>query len=137
MGSLTTTVRNCGRGIDCLVFDAENFGDRAADLQGVFQASFFSALVQARWGGLALADTFDPAPLVARSVPRTSTVVYTGGTTGPKGVLMTHRVWQAMTWIQMSEWEFPEEIRLAVVTPLSHAALSLVAPVMLSEAHFM
>ena len=41
-----------------------------------------------------------------------------------------------MTWIQMSEWEFPEEIRLAVVTPLSHAALSLVAPVMLSGGAF-
>ena len=57
------------------------------------------------------------------------TVVYTGGTTGrPKGVLMTHRVWQAMTWIQMAEWEFPDDLRLAIATPLSHAAMSLVAP---------
>jgi fatty-acyl-CoA synthase len=49
---------------------------------------------------------------------------------------MSHRVWQAMTWIQMSEWEFPEELRIAVATPLSHAAMSLVAPVLLSGGAF-
>ena len=64
-------------------------------------------------------------------------IVYTGGTTGrPKGVLMTHRVWQAMTWIQMAEWEFPDELRIAIATPLSHAAMSLVAPVLLSGGAF-
>ncbi|MEZ5298480.1 MAG: hypothetical protein R2697_20065 [Ilumatobacteraceae bacterium] len=31
-----------------------------------------------------------------------------------------------MTWIQMSEWEFPGEIRVALPTPLSHAATSVV-----------
>ena len=127
--------------IDCLVFDAENFGDRAADLQRRFPSLILLGFGPSEVGEdyLALADTFDPAPLVAPEVSAEDlcTVVYTGGTTGrPKGVLMTHRVWQAMTWIQMSEWEFPEEIRLAVVTPLSHAALSLVAPVMLSGGAF-
>ena len=65
------------------------------------------------------------------------TIVYTGGTTGrPKGVLMSHRVWQAMTWIQMAEWEFPDDLRIAIATPLSHAAMSLVAPVLLSGGAF-
>ena len=49
---------------------------------------------------------------------------------------MTHRVWQAMTWIQMAEWEFPTDLRLAIATPLSHAAMSLVAPVLLSGGAF-
>ena len=49
---------------------------------------------------------------------------------------MTHRVWQAMTWIQMAEWEFPDELRIAIATPLSHAAMSLVAPVLLSGGAF-
>ena len=88
---------------------------------------------------MALADQFDPAPLVAPDVGLDDlcTVVYTGGTTGrPKGVLMTHRVWQAMTWIQMAEWEFPDDLRIAIATPLSHAAMSLVAPVLLSGGAF-
>ena len=69
---------------------------------------------------MALADQFEPAPLVAPDVGLDDlcTVVYTGGTTGrPKGVLMTHRVWQAMTWIQMAEWEFPDDLRIAIATP--------------------
>jgi len=41
-----------------------------------------------------------------------------------------------MTWIQMAEWEFPEEIRIALPTPLSHAALSVVAPVLLAGGAF-
>jgi fatty-acyl-CoA synthase len=49
---------------------------------------------------------------------------------------MSHRVWQAMTWIQMSEWEFPADLRIAIATPLSHAAMSLVAPVLLSGGAF-
>ncbi len=88
---------------------------------------------------LALADEFEPAPLVAPDVGLDDlcTIVYTGGTTGrPKGVLMSHRVWQAMTWIQMAEWEFPDELRMAIATPLSHAAMSLVAPVLLSGGAF-
>ena len=49
---------------------------------------------------------------------------------------MPHRVWQAMTWIQMAEWEFPDDLRIAIATPLSHAAMSLVAPVLLSGGAF-
>ncbi len=88
---------------------------------------------------LALADQFAPETLVAPDVHLEDlcTVVYTGGTTGrSKGVLMTQRVWQAMTWIQLAEWEFPSELRIAVPTPLSHAALSLLAPVLISGGAF-
>lgn len=127
--------------IECLVFDAENFSDRAADLKKRFPRLTLLGFGPSDAGEdyLALADGFSPAPLTAPNVSAEDlcTIVYTGGTTGrPKGVLMTHRVWQSMTWTQMSEWEFPSEIRLAVVTPLSHAALSLVAPVMLSGGAF-
>lgn len=90
-------------------------------------------------GYLVLADQFEPARLEPPDVGAEDlcTVVYTGGTTGrPKGVLMTHRVWQAMTWIQMAEWEFPQALRMAIATPLSHAAMSLVAPVLVSGGAF-
>jgi fatty-acyl-CoA synthase len=41
-----------------------------------------------------------------------------------------------MTWIQMTEWEFPNPLRIAIASPLSHAALSLVAPVLLHGGAF-
>ena len=127
--------------IDCLVFDADNFTDRARELKAQYPGLELLGFGPNDVGEdyLALADTFEPGPLVAPDVHPQDlcTVVYTGGTTGrPKGVLMTHRVWQAMTWIQMTEWEFPKDLRMAIVSPLSHAALSLVAPVLLSGGAF-
>jgi len=127
--------------IDCLVFDTANFTERAREL-----GEQFPNLVLLGFGPndaghdfLALAESFEPTALVRPDVHLDDlcTVVYTGGTTGrPKGVLMSHRVWQSMTWIQMSEWEFPGEIRVALPTPLSHAALSVVSPVLLSGGAF-
>ncbi len=127
--------------IDCLVFDAAHFDHRAAELRDRFPHLILLGFGPNEAGEdyLALADEFEPGPLEPPelSADDLCTIVYTGGTTGrPKGVLMSHRVWQSMTWIQMSEWEFPDEIRIAVPTPLSHAALSLVAPVMLSGGAF-
>ena len=127
--------------IECLVFDAANFTERARELKVQFPDLILLGFGPNDVGDdfLALADQFEPTPLVAPDVglDDVCTVVYTGGTTGrPKGVLMTHRVWQAMTWIQMAEWEFPDELRIAIATPLSHAALSLVAPVLLSGGAF-
>ena len=40
------------------------------------------------------------------------------------------------TAIQMAEWEFPTPLRIAVATPLSHAALSLLAPVLTAGGAF-
>lgn len=127
--------------IDVLVYDTQHFTERAREL-----GEQFPDLVLLGFGPndaghdfMALADTFEPAPLEAPDLHLDDlcTVVYTGGTTGrPKGVLMSQRVWQSMTWIQMSEWEFPDEIRVALPTPLSHAALSVVAPVLLSGGAF-
>ena len=127
--------------IECLVFDADNFTERARELKAQYPDLTLLGFGPNDVGAdfLALADTFEPAPLVAPDVSLDDlcTVVYTGGTTGrPKGVLMTHRVWQAMTWIQMAEWEFPDDLRIAIATPLSHAALSLLAPVLLSGGAF-
>jgi fatty-acyl-CoA synthase len=142
MGSLADHAYAIGDAeIECLVFDADYFTERARELKAQFPHLTLLGFGPNDVGDdyLALADQFEPLPLVAPDVHPEDlcTVVYTGGTTGrPKGVLMTHRVWQAMTWIQMAEWEFPEDLRLAIATPLSHAAMSLVAPVLLSGGAF-
>lgn len=127
--------------IECLVFDASQFAERAAELKAQHPHLTLLGFGPSEHAPdyLALADTYLPAPMVPAEVHAEDlcTVVYTGGTTGrPKGVLMPHRVWQAMTWIQMAEWEFPTSLRIAVPTPLSHAALSLVAPVLLAGGTF-
>ena len=142
MGSLADHAYAVGDAeIECLVFDADNFSGRARELKSQYPNLTLLGFGPNDVGEdyLALADTFEPGPLVAPDVGPDDlcTVVYTGGTTGrPKGVLMPHRVWAAMTWIQMTEWELPAELRIAVATPLSHAALSLVAPVLLSGGAF-
>ena len=127
--------------IDCLVFDSDYFSDRASELKALYPKVQFLGFGPNSVGlnYMAEADKFQPLPLVAPDVQSEDlcTVVYTGGTTGrPKGVLMPHRVWQAMTWIQMTEWEFPKQLRIAIATPLSHAAMSLVAPVLMSGGAF-
>ncbi|MEO6653469.1 MAG: AMP-binding protein [Ilumatobacteraceae bacterium] len=127
--------------IACLVIDVDNFAQRAADL-----ADRFPELVVLGFGPsdvgddyLALAATFEPRPLVAPAVTPGDlcTLAYTGGTTGlPKGVLLPHRVWANLTFIQMAEWEFPADVRMLVATPLSHAAMTLLGPVLLHGGTF-
>ena len=128
MGSLADHAYVIGDAeIECLVFDAANFTERARELQAQYPHITLLGFGPSDMGDdcsaddyLALADTFEPEPLVAPDVGPEDlcTVVYTGGTTGrPKGVLMTHRVWAAMTWIQMTEWEFPDPLRIAIVSP--------------------
>jgi fatty-acyl-CoA synthase len=59
-------------------------------------------------------------------------LAYTGGTTGkPKGVMGTHRAGAAMTQIQMSEWQWPTEVRHLICTPLSHAGAAFFVPALL------
>ncbi len=124
-----------------LVFEPEHFSQRAAQLQQRHPDLTLLGLGPNDLGVdyLAGAAAFEPQPLTPPDVGPEDlcTIVYTGGTTGhPKGVMMSHRVWAAMTWIQMAEWEFPAELRMLVATPLSHAALSLLAPVLLSGGAF-
>ena len=61
-----------------------------------------------------------------------SGLAYTGGTTGkPKGVMSTYRSAATMTMIQMAEWQWPEEVRFLIATPLSHAGAAFFVPTLL------
>ena len=122
--------------IDTLVYDASVFEDVAAALQqkvaGLKNLLAFGP-TDVGEDYLALAATFSPQPLVAPEVDPEdiASITFTGGTTGkPKGVMSPYRVTAYMTQIQMTEWEFPEELRMLIATPLSHAAAAFFIPVL-------
>ena len=56
-------------------------------------------------------------------------ITYTGGTTGkPKGVVGTSAAMSTMTQIQLAEWEWPEDPKFLMCTPLSHAGAAFFVP---------
>ena len=80
------------------------------------------------------AEAFDPEPLEARLLPgdHMVSITYTGGTTGkPKGVVGMSQTMNTMTSIQLAEWEWPEEPRFLMCTPLSHAGAAFFVPVVI------
>ncbi|GAA3831849.1 fatty-acid--CoA ligase FadD8 [Nocardioides panacisoli] len=81
-----------------------------------------------------VAATFEPQPLTAALLEpgHITSITYTGGTTGkPKGVIGTVRAFSTMAQVQMAEWEWPEEPRFLMCTPLSHAGAAFFVPVVL------
>ena len=121
-------------GIETLIYDPTMFEGRAKELkEKVPGLKHLLAFGPSEIGKDydALASTFAPQPLVAPEITPEdlNTIVYTGGTTGrPKGVLQPFRSGAYMTMVQMAEWEFPEEIRFLIATPLSHAAAAVFVP---------
>ncbi|RLQ23391.1 acyl-CoA synthetase [Seongchinamella sediminis] len=122
--------------IDTLVFDAPVFAEVATALrQRVPGLKNLLGFGPNEVGDdyLALAQGFSPQPLVAPDIDAEdiASVNFTGGTTGkPKGVMSPHRVSAYMTQIQLAEWEFPDELRMLMATPLSHAAAAFFIPVL-------
>lgn len=129
-------------GIDALIYDPTLFEQRAQALQkkvpGLKHLLAFGP-TDAGVDYLALADSFSPQDLtVATAEPdHIASIGYTGGTTGkPKGVAHSLRSSAYMTMIQMAEWEFPDELRMLIATPLSHAAAAFFVPVLLKGGAF-
>ncbi|WP_167106526.1 fatty-acid--CoA ligase FadD8 [Mycobacterium sp. DL592] len=80
---------------------------------------------------IAEAAKYTPKPLVAADLPpdHVGGMAYTGGTTGkPKGVLGTAQSITTMTTVQLAEWEWPENPRFLMCTPLSHAGAAFFVP---------
>ena len=139
LGSLDDHAYICNdAGIETLVYDPTLFGQRAQELKERVPSlknllAFGPSDSGDDYG--ALADGFEPQPLVAADVDpeSVSSLIYTGGTTGkPKGVMAAARSAAYMTMIQMAEWEWPEEIRMLIATPLSHAAAAVFVPTLMN-----
>jgi fatty-acyl-CoA synthase len=123
-------------GIDTLIFDPV-FAERAQQLrERIPGLNRLLSYGQADVGEnlVALAKSFKPEPLVSPDVDPEdlSALAYTGGTTGkPKGVMNTYRGSALMAQIMASEWQWPDEVRHLVCTPLSHAGSSMFVPLLL------
>jgi acyl-CoA synthetase (AMP-forming)/AMP-acid ligase II len=121
--------------IETLVFDPM-FAERAAAIGERMPNLRLLSLGPCEVGEdlIALAAQYDAGPISAPTVdPDTvAGLAYTGGTTGkPKGVMGTYRSGATMTMIQMAEWEWPEEVRFLICTPLSHAGAAFFIPTLL------
>ena len=124
--------------IDILVFDAERYGERAAELAerspGLRLAAFGpSPLAQDL---CKLVEGFKPERLVAPKVGPSGIMRlgYSGGTTGkPKSLASVQRVGLATLSIMMAEWEWPNPPRMLACTPLSHAGAALFLPTLLKN----
>lgn len=99
-------------------------------------------------GGFSVVDLtaeaakYEPEPLTAANLAPdyVNGLSYTGGTTGkPKGVMMTTQATTTMTTIQLAEWEWPENPRFLMLTPLSHAGAAYFLPTVIKggELHVM
>lgn len=78
------------------------------------------------------AASYESTPLAAADLPpdHIGGLTYTGGTTGkPKGVIGTTQSITTMTTVQLAEWEWPENPRFLMCTPLSHAGAAFFTPV--------
>ena len=120
-----------------LVFDADYFAIRAADIQARAPVLRHLLSLGASAAGMdlnSLAARFDLTTLVA---PHTVgddiyRLSYSGGTTGrSKAIVNTHRMGLALLTIQLAEWEWPDDIRQLVCAPLSHAGAAMFLPTLL------
>jgi fatty-acyl-CoA synthase len=123
---------------DVLVFDAGRFTERAAELAerapGVKLIAFGKSPLAADLTELAAG--FAAGPLAAPQVDG-STIAqlrYSGGTTGkPKALSTTLRSSIACLSIILSEWEWPNPLRVLACSPLSHAGSAMVLPTLLKQ----
>ena len=123
--------------IDLLVYDADHFEDIAAQMKERAPRIAHFIAIGAEGVGASintLAEAYQPQPLIAPPANPNdmARIAYSGGTTGkPKGIMVTHRTMVTSTMIQLTEWEWPAEIRHLVCAPLSHAGASVLTAILL------
>ena len=124
--------------VDILIFDAERYSDRAAELAQRLPGLRLIAFGRSPLAEdlCVLAERFKPERLVAPKVGPSGVMRlgYSGGTTGkPKSLASIQRVGLATLSIMMAEWEWPSPLRILTCTPLSHAGAALFLPTLLKN----
>jgi fatty-acyl-CoA synthase len=119
-------------GLKTLLFDARSYTERAFQLR---DAGVEKLIALGEAPGcidlLEWSQQFTPKPLVPpvagpNDMCRLS---YSGGTTGePKAIIGTYLSLLTKTTIQLTEWEWPQDIRQLICAPLSHAGGAMVLP---------
>lgn len=122
-----------------LIFDAERFGERAAELAKQSPPGMKLIALGASPAAedlCKLAARFAPAPLVAPKVEGSGIVrfSYSGGTTGkPKALATNQRTSLAVFQIMLAEWEWPNPLRVLSCAPLSHAGGAMLLPTLMKQ----
>ncbi len=128
--------------IEVLIFDAERYADRAAEI-----AAKVPGLRLLGFDDNALGDNltriaagFSPATLIPAVVDGDDVMRlgYSGGTTGkPKALASVQRTGLVTVQLMMSDWEWPNPPRVLSCTPLSHAGAALFLPTLLKNGTMM
>ena len=122
--------------IDTLIYDEQHYEDMARTLQQRRPALRHLISIAPDGTGQAITDlaqSFQAAPLVAPAVDpdAMARIAYSGGTTGkPKGIVCTHRNIAATALLQLTAWEWPDEIRHLICAPLSHAGAAVTTTIL-------
>ncbi len=119
-------------GLTTLVFDAAGYAERARELGNLGIVCPIALGETPNVPNLiALARSYVPATLIAPRIRSHDMcrLSYSGGTTGePKAIIGTYLSLLTKTMIQLTEWEWPSEIRQLICAPLSHAGGAMVLP---------
>lgn len=122
--------------IDLLVYD-DYFEETAQELKRRAPGLRHLVAIGDEGAGISLerlSASIQPQELVAPNVDQDALarIAYSGGTTGkPKGIITTHRGIVTSTLIQLTEWEWPKEIRHLICAPLSHAGASVLTTILM------
>ncbi|WP_257547113.1 AMP-binding protein [Sphingopyxis sp. DBS4] len=119
--------------LDALAFDPDHYCDIAAELAARFPDlqlfSFGPAQIGIDIGALAAEVEPQPLSIRDRDPEAIERLAYSGGTTGrPKGIMLSRRALATTYAIQLSEWEWPAEVRALLCAPLSHSGSALLVP---------
>jgi fatty-acyl-CoA synthase len=122
--------------IDTLVFDADHYESVAAELAArAPRLKHLLAMGKSQVGKdiVAASRAFTPRQLIAKPANPADLlrIVYSGGTTGKsKGIMCSHLSATTSTMIQLTEWEWPSEIRHLICAPLSHAGAAVLTTIL-------
>ncbi|WP_408587928.1 AMP-binding protein [Novosphingobium sp.] len=87
---------------------------------------------------VALADGMSAEPIDIEAQPGDiSQLLFTGGTTGrPKGVVHRHASIVTAYMQSLTYWDWPDDIRFLIATPISHAAGAMLTPTLMRGGEF-